>query len=76
MVLGRDLEHCWDGGSVAVNHMTDQLSYILVDQDNVNVVTLDEPLEAVFDLADGSICRGKPDYLQGHRLDVYLISFV
>lgn len=40
---------------MVVNHMSDQLSHILVDQDDVNVVAFDEPLEAVFDLADCSI---------------------
>lgn len=55
MVLGRDLEHSRNGSSVRVNDVPDQLGKVLVDQDDVDVVPFDESLEAVLNLADGSV---------------------
>jgi len=40
---------------VGVNHVTDELGTVLVDQDDVDVVPLEEPLEAVLQLADGRV---------------------
>lgn len=55
MVLGRDLEHRGKGSGVRVDDVTDQLGQVLVDQDDVNVIPLDEPLEAVLQLAHGRV---------------------
>lgn len=55
MVLRRNLKYSWHGGSVWVNDVPDKLGYILVDQDDVDVVALHEPLETVLDLAHWSV---------------------
>lgn len=57
MVLGGDLQHRRNGRGVRVNDVTDQLGQVLVDQDDVDVVALDEPLEAVLQLAHGRVCK-------------------
>lgn len=57
MVLGGDLQHRRNGSGVRVNDVTDQLGQVLVDQDDVDVVALDEPLEAVLQLAHGRVCK-------------------
>lgn len=55
MILGRDLQHRWNGDRVSVDDVTEQLGEVLVDQDDVDVVTFDESLEAIFNLAHGSV---------------------
>lgn len=52
VVFGWDLQNCWDGGGVRINHMTDEFSIVLVDKNDVDVIALQETLEAVFQLAD------------------------
>lgn len=52
VVFGWDLQNCWDGGGVRVNHVTDEFSVVLIDKNDVDVVALQETLEAVFQLAD------------------------
>lgn len=59
MVLGGNLQDSWNGSGVRVNDVTDQLSQVLVDQDDVDVITLDESLEAVLQLAHGRVWKGK-----------------
>lgn len=61
MVLGGYLEHSRDRRVVPINHMSDQLSNVLIDQDDVNVITLDETLEAIFDLTDWCVCKQYDD---------------
>lgn len=56
MILGRDLEHGWQRWSVRVNHMTNQFGVVLVDQNDVDIVTLQETLETILDFTDGSVC--------------------
>lgn len=51
MVFGRDLEYSWHGRVVRVNHVTNEFCHILVDQDDVNVIASQEPLETLLDLA-------------------------
>ncbi|CAH0703065.1 unnamed protein product [Spodoptera exigua] len=51
MVLRWDLKYCWHWSRVTVNHMSDHLSDVLVDQDDVNVITLYKPSEAFFNFA-------------------------
>lgn len=57
MVLGWDFQHGWHGLCVAVDHVSDQLGDVLVDEDDVHIVAFDEALEAVFDFADGRIWK-------------------
>lgn len=57
MILGGDLQNSGNGSGVRVNHVTDQLSQVLVDQDDVDVIPLDEPLEAVLQLAHGRVWK-------------------
>lgn len=57
VVLGGNLQHGRGRRSVRIDHVTDHFRVVLVDQDDVDVVTLDEALEAILDLADGSVCR-------------------
>lgn len=52
VVFGWDLQNCWDRCGVRVNHVTDELSIVLVDKNDVDVIALQETLEAVFQLAD------------------------
>lgn len=52
VVFGWDLQNGWDRGGVRVNHVTDELSIVLIDENDVDVVALQETLEAVFQLAD------------------------
>lgn len=52
VVFGWDLQNCWNGGGVRVDHVTDELSIVLIDENDVDVVALQETLEAVFQLAD------------------------
>lgn len=47
MILGRDLQHSGQGRSVRINDVTDHLGQVLVNQDDVDVVALDETLEAI-----------------------------
>lgn len=56
VVLGGDLQHRGNGSGVRVDNVTDQLGQVLVDQDDVDVVALNEPLEAVLQLAHGRVC--------------------
>lgn len=51
VVFGWDLEHSRHGGGVRVDHVPDQLCDVLVDEDDVNVIALDEPLETLLNLA-------------------------
>lgn len=55
MILGRDLQHGRRRRRVRVNHVTNHLGVVLVDQDDVDVVALQETLEAVLNLADGGV---------------------
>lgn len=48
LVLGWYFQNSWYRGSVAVDQMSDHLCYVLVDEDDVNVSTLNESFEAVF----------------------------
>lgn len=57
MILGGNLQHGWRWRSVRIDHVTDHFRVVLVDQDDVDVVTLDEALEAILDLADGGVWR-------------------
>jgi hypothetical protein len=41
---------------MSVNDVTDQLSAVLIDENNVNVIALDESFEAVFNLTYSCIC--------------------
>lgn len=55
VVFGWNLQNGWDWSGVRVNHVTDEFSVVLVDKDDVDVVALQETLEAVFQLADWCI---------------------
>lgn len=55
MVFGWDLQHSWDGRCVGIDHVTDELCVVLIDQDDVDVVAFQEALEAIFQLADWRI---------------------
>lgn len=57
MVLGGDLQHGRRRRSVRIDHVTDHFRVVLVDQDDVDVVALDETLEAILDLADGGVYK-------------------
>lgn len=57
MVLRRDLQ---DGGNwrrVSIDNVSDQLGQVLVDQNDVDVVALDEPLETVLDFTHGRVWK-------------------
>lgn len=51
MILGWDLKYCRHWSGVTVNHMSDHLGDVLVDQDDVNVITLHKSSEAFLNLA-------------------------
>ena len=55
MVLGRDLQDGRGRSGVTVDGVADQFGHILVDEDDVDVVALDELLEAVLDVGYGSV---------------------
>jgi hypothetical protein len=55
MIFRWNLQHGWHWCHMRINHMTNHLGIVLVDQNDVDVVTFDEALEAILDFADGSV---------------------
>ena len=35
------------------------ISYILIDEDDINVISLEKTLEAILNLTDARVCKGK-----------------
>uniref|UniRef100_A0A146LLF3 Uncharacterized protein n=1 Tax=Lygus hesperus TaxID=30085 RepID=A0A146LLF3_LYGHE len=52
MVFGRDFQNSRDGARVGINAVPDQLSNILVNENDVNVISFDEPFEGVLDFSN------------------------
>lgn len=57
MIFRWNFQDCGNGTVVAVYDMPDNFGNILIDQNDVNIVSLEEALEAFFNFTDGSICR-------------------
>ena len=57
VILWRDLENSWDWGSMRVDDVTNKFSVVLVDQNDIDVIALQESLEAIFKFADWSILK-------------------
>lgn len=55
MVLGRNLQHGRQRRGVRIDHVTNQLGVVLINQNDVDVIALQETLEAVLDLTDRRI---------------------
>lgn len=50
MIFGWDLKNGGHRGRVSVDDVSDQLCYVLIDEDDVDVIPLDEPLETFLNL--------------------------
>lgn len=75
MVLGWNLQDSRNWSGVRVDDVTDELSQVLVDQNDVNVITLHETFEAIFDLTDSGICVRK-DYFFLKFQSLIFLTFV
>lgn len=67
-----NFKYSWNRRCVCVNDMTNEFSAVLVDQNNVDVITTNKTLEAVLDFANGCVWKLEINFVKIQRAKLFL----